>query len=300
MPIHSYILQHLDHHSDERKDGIKIENPPEERRPSVYQIEEQTIPLPTGDISIKVYTPEKKDHYSLLVFFHEGNFISNDLELADIPCRMIASFSGHKVIAVNYSSSDLAHTDFLDRCYQTTKWIQNHANTFHSSRNDINICGASVGATITTSIVTKSIESGEISFDKQILFYPVTDLVETIDDSEYLSRKMYNAKYGVDIAKKQPQLTRFIDHSPINTSNDTLSKMPDTLIYTAEYDPYCDEGEAYAEKMKGAGANVKLIRFDGNIHGFMHIFPGSPDYMRGYEIAAEFLLKEDQEVEVFT
>lgn len=70
-----------------------------------------------------------------------------------------------------------------------------------------------------------------------------------------------------------------------------LAQMPPTLIFVSEYDPLCDEGEYFAEILKNTGVDVKLVRFDGNVHGFMQSFPGSPDYMRGYEITAEFLLR---------
>ena len=43
MPIHSYILKYFDGHTDERTKGIHQENPPNERRPSIHQIEDQIM-----------------------------------------------------------------------------------------------------------------------------------------------------------------------------------------------------------------------------------------------------------------
>ncbi|KGR78829.1 alpha/beta hydrolase fold domain-containing protein [Ureibacillus manganicus] len=295
MPIHSYILKYFDEHPDQRISGVKQEIQLYERRPSIFHVEDQILQLDDFKLPIRVYTPEQQEQYSLLVFFHEGRFMNGNIEASDIACRMISSFSGHKIISVDYPVNlDNANNTF-QTCYDVTNSIIQQANLFGGNTADISICGGSIGATIATLITIEALKRNEFSFQKQILFYPITAFKEEIEDSEFLSRKMYNGKYGIDLKN----INGFCNSnliSPLDTDHSILAKMPNTLIYTAEYDPFSDEGEAFAEKIQTSGGQVKLVRFDGNIHGLMQSFPGSPDYMRGFEITTEFLSNEEKEV----
>lgn len=63
---------------------------------------------------------------------------------------------------------------------------------------------------------------------------------------------------------------------------DDLSKMPETLIITAEYNYLRLEDEAYARKLQCAGVKTGLIQYNGVDHAFMDklgLYPQAEDCM---------------------
>lgn len=287
MPLHHYIEQYFKEHPEERITGVCVKNPPIEKRPKVARIEDKQLSLKTKDIPIRIYMPNEEESQPVMIFFHGGDFVSGGLETHDVSCRMIASLSGYKVIAVGYTIPSVSTIEsVLDDCYSITQFIIEQMIP-QESTHQIAIGGPSIGAFIATFISYQCQSSKNHRINKQILFYPVVELTKEIKESPFQSRLLFNGKYGLDITT-----CHLMNEStfPFLKEKKQLTEMPETLIFTAEYDPLCDEGEWYAGQLKQAGVKVKHMRFDGNIHGFMQSFPGSPDYMRGYEITTEFLL----------
>jgi acetyl esterase len=119
----------------------------------------------------------------------------------------------------------------------------------------------------------------------QLLIYPVT--AQNFDTASYrnnaegymLTRdgmRWYWEQYlGASADAANPYA------APLMASN--LSNLPAALVITAEYDPLCDEGEAYARRLQEAGVPTTCTRYDGMIHGFF----GMPTLMDKGKLAVD-------------
>ena len=69
-----------------------------------------------------------------------------------------------------------------------------------------------------------------------------------------------------------------------------VSGLPSATVVTAEFDPLRDEGEAYAAKLTAAGVATSARRYDGMIHGFVHMQDALPDGRAALSWAASELV----------
>jgi len=52
---------------------------------------------------------------------------------------------------------------------------------------------------------------------------------------------------------------------------DFTSRLPNTLIFTAEFCPLRDEGLIYLDKLKQAGVQAEHVHFEDMIHAFLNM-----------------------------
>ncbi|KAA9156938.1 alpha/beta hydrolase [Amycolatopsis acidicola] len=258
---------------------------PEERLP-LSKVED----VKAGDVPVRVYTPEEAD--GVLVYFHGGAFFLGGLETHDHVARSLAKETGRQVVSVGYRRApEAAYPAGLQDCYAAVRWaVENLA----VEGKTLALAGDSSGGTFAAAVAAMAHDDGFDRITHQILYYPSLDLDFDVD--RYASLRENAEGYGLETAGLKPFNAFYLQSgadpadplvSPMKRKD--LTGLPPALIVTAEHDPLRDEGELYGLRLKDAGVDVTVSRYEGAGHGFVQHFSWIPEYHRVFGETREFL-----------
>ena len=242
----------------------------------IRSTEDRTINGPRGSIPIRIYSPKSStEPLPLLVLFHGGGWVIGDLETHDNMCRYLSKEAELIVVAVDYRlAPENKFPAGIDDCIAATDWVYDNASELGGDKSKLAVTGDSAGGNM-AAVVAQQLK-GKIAY--QVLLYPATDLSETnyasrdkFGGGEYLLSMEDMAYFGGHLAESPEQLAG-PKGSPIR--NTDLSGLAPALTITAGYDPLCDEGKAYADKLSASGVESEYKCFEGTIHGFT-LFPAA-------------------------
>ncbi|MEW9669367.1 alpha/beta hydrolase [Ammoniphilus sp. 3BR4] len=305
MPLHPLAKRYLDAAPksiteapvSKLRNLEKIGLPPESDRPAVGSIEDRMISGPGGEIPIRIYTPEGDGPFPLLVFFHGGGFVRGSIETHDVSCRNLVRASGWKVISVGYRlAPEHPFPAGLEDCYAGLQWTVQHVDELQGDAEQIAVGGDSAGGNLAAAVAIMARDRGGPSIAKQVLMYPVTDYHRHGIQSPYPSYQEKGTGYGLtskgmglywQYYLKQQEEGDNPYASPMKSAN--LMGLPPAVVVTAEYDPLCDEGERYAERLREAGVAVVSRRFNGMIHGFLNWLEDMEEKTDAYKLIGSFL-----------
>ena len=240
----------------------------------VERVEDHKIPGPGGEIPIRLYYPQGDSPFPVIVYFHGGGWVIGDLETHHALCHALSKTSGCLVVAVDYRlAPENPYPAAVEDAYAATAWVADHACAIQADECRIAVLGDSAGGTQATVAAMMARDRGKPDLALQVLIYPITDYnfntgsYRNNGEGYMLSRDMMKWFWGHYLEDELMADEPYV--SPLRAND--LSGLPQALILTAEYDPLRDEGEAYAQRLKEAGVEVKLTRYDGMIHGFMRM-----------------------------
>jgi len=238
----------------------------------VWATEDRDIDAPGGPLPIRIYTPAPQTAglSPALIFLHGGTGVFGSIGTHDGLCRMLANESGCRVISVGYRlAPEHRFPAALDDSRYAARWMFEHCTDLGIDPRRIAIGGDSAGATLATVVCQIERTSG-LEFALQVLLCPVTDIST---DSE--SRRLFSQGYFFDVATLTWALEHYLPDGA-DTLDPRLSPLrckdfrglPPAHVHTAEFDPFRDEGEAYADALECAGVPVRRWRHAGMIHHF--------------------------------
>jgi len=261
----------------------------------IFRTEDRRIPGPGSPIPIRIYTPHEAkagEKLPVLLWFHGGGFVIGSIDTHDSVCRMLANQADCIVVSADYRlAPECKFPAAVEDCEAALKWVALHAVEFGADPQAIGVGGDSAGANLATVVAILARDAGHPKIAFQLLIYPCA-APEPETPSHY--------KFAEGYVLSRNTITwffRLYQRSRADSNDfrfapliaDDLANLPPALVLVAGYDPLRDEGVDYAKRLIEAGNRVRLVNYEGMIHGFILMGGAVDDAKRAVAESAQAL-----------
>ncbi|MEU8899095.1 alpha/beta hydrolase [Nocardia sp. NPDC048505] len=249
----------------------------------VRKVEERLIPGPEGapPVRVRIYHPAgASGELPAIVFCHGGGFTICSLDSHDQLCRGMANEVGAIVVSVDYRQApEHRYPAAAEDAYAVLCWVAELKASLGGDPGRIAVAGDSSGGNLAAVTTLLARDRRGPAIAHQLLVYPMLDPAR--DTASYQENaqgyfvtddhlRWYWEQYlGPDGDAADPYA------APAHAAD--LTGLPPAHIVTAEHDPLRDEGENYGARLRAAGVEAEVIRYDGEFHGFFSMGEHLPD-----------------------
>jgi acetyl esterase len=227
-----------------------------------------------GAIPVRLYRPlgAGREPLPALVYYHGGGWVIGDLDTHDTVCRSLANRAGCAIVAVDYRlAPEHKFPAAVEDAYDALAWVQESAASLGIAPQRLAVGGDSAGGNLAAVVSLLARDAGLTGLRCQLLIYPATDFAGTYDSQLRLAEGHLLTRANQTWFREH-YLRSEADRSdwrasPLRASDH--AHLPPAYVLTGGWDPLCDEGEAYAQKLEAAGVAVTRRLFPGQIHGFL-------------------------------
>jgi acetyl esterase len=247
-----------------------LAGPPED----VAAVDHVFIPGPTADLPARIYRPAATGDGPIpaMLYFHGSGWVVLNTDICDPFSRAYANRAGCAVVAVNYQKAPEHKFPIpFDDCFAATKWVFANAEALGFDPTRIGVSGDSAGGNLAATVALRARDEGGPNLRCQVLVYPAVDYgwdtPSALANAEGFLLQRASMEWFWNHYVTSPTDAANPYCSPLRASDHT--NLPPALVVSAEFDPLCDDGRNYADKLKAAGVPVTFSIYEGMIHGFL-------------------------------
>lgn len=228
---------------------------------------------PAGAIPARLYRPAGLSTPApCLVFYHGGGFTLGSLDSHDLPCRQLAASTPCVVVAIDYRlAPEHPFPAAADDALAAFRGVARRAAELGLDATRIAVGGDSAGGNLSAVVAQDARHDGTAPCF-QLLIYPTTDLTMSAESIRTYGKGFLLEKTSMDWFRGNYLLPEQDRRAPRASPlfGDPRGVAP-ALVATAGFDPLCDEGQAYAQRMREAGVAVQELFSEGLVHGYFNI-----------------------------
>ena len=266
----------------------------DESAPALPRVEDIAIPGPAGAIPARVYDPAGRGGTPrpVLAYFHGGGWVQGDLETHHGLCARLAERAGVLVVAVDYRlAPEHKFPAAVEDCLSAYRWLRARGGEVGADPGRVAVGGDSAGGNLSAVVSQLAAAEGIPVPVCQVLIYPATDFAmdtashRELEDAPIIPRERivwYGQQYlRSDADRDDPRA------SPLLARD--LRGQPPALIITGGFDPLRDEGEAYGDRLRASGVDVRYHEYPGQIHAFLSLTRVIPEGLLATREIADYL-----------
>lgn len=238
-----------------------------------------------------------------ILYIHSGGFVMGNAAMMNGYCARLADQLGVVVASVDYRLAP--ETPFpgpLEDCYQSLRWLFEHAEMLNIDARRIAVMGDSGGGGLAAALCLLARDRGGPQPSAQLLMYPMLDCrTGSAEDpcpnpftGTFLWTRSMN-QFGWNAMRGQQEVNaEQLGYFSPSLAHD-FSALPPAFIGVGTLDLFVDECLAYGHGLLRAGVPVELRTYPGCFHGFDRL-PGraSERFERDLFAAIGRLLALDQ------
>jgi acetyl esterase/lipase len=241
--------------------------------PAVAWVQDDLVQAPGFTIPVRIYHPDPDSSLPVLVYYHGGGHMAGSVTVYDPICRKLALATRHILVSVDYRlAPECPYPAGVTDAYHAAKYLRPTLERRNLNYGDrLSIAGDSAGGALCATVAHIAQYDAGMSIRSQALIYPSLDYsMNTVSQEE-------NARgYLLERDKIMWYFDRYFQQGENRRAASPLymestSRLPRTLVVTAEFCPLRDEGSAYVRKLQSASLHAELLHFENMIHAFLNM-----------------------------